>query len=154
MIELERTESRKTIKEKLKSIKKGKARGVTVKQSPFMDKIFEIQQVESIKLELDRLIEEIDLAGKEFAQNPTLDSLRKYKTLIKSFLELVVKNIYKVKEKFGKRYWLKQKVYVIIEKINHKLEKLTNYILEKESEHIDLLATLDEIRGLLIDLYK
>lgn len=154
MIEIEKTDSRKTIKEKLKSIKKRKAQSVTVRQSPFMDKIFEIQQVKSIKLELDKLIEEIDLAGKEFAQNPTLDSLKKYKTLIKSFLELVVKNIYKVKEKFGKRYWLKQKVYVIIEKINHKLEKLTNYILKKESEHIDLLATLDEIRGLLIDLYK
>ncbi len=155
MIEIERADTRKNIKEKIKTIKK-KKRGtsVTIKHSQFFDEILEIQQVESVKLELNKLLEEIDVTGKEFAQIPTLENLRKYKALIKSFLELVIRNVYKVKEKYGKRIWLKQKVYIIIEKINEKLEKLTNYILNKESEHIDLLATLDEIRGLLIDLYK
>ncbi len=50
--------------------------------------------------------------------------------------------------------WKRHKEYVLIEKINEKLELLTKYILEKENENINLLATLDEIRGLLVDLYK
>jgi len=41
-----------------------------------------------------------------------------------------------------------------VEKINKKLEELTSFVLGKEKKNIDLLATLDEIRGLLVDLYK
>lgn len=155
MIEIGKTDSRKTIKEKIKSLKKEKTSGTTVvKHTPFFDEILAIQQVESVKKELDELIKEIDLAGNEFAKNPTIETLKKYKTLIKSFMEMVIKKIYRVKEKYSKKFWLKQKVFTIIEKIDKKLEELTNYILEKEKEHINLMATLDEIRGLLIDLYN
>ncbi|MBN1897897.1 MAG: YaaR family protein [Spirochaetes bacterium] len=153
MIEIERTDKRKSIKDRIKSAKKKKGE-ISLKQTSFYDKLLEVQDVESAKLELDQLLEEIDSAGREFAHTPTLETLRKYKSLVKGFLETVIKKIYKIKEKMGRKYWLKQKVYIVIEKINDRLEKLTNYILKKEAEHIDLLATLDEIRGLLVDMYK
>ncbi len=54
----------------------------------------------------------------------------------------------------GHRSWVKQKVFITVEKINEKLEQLTKFILEKQNKNINLLATLDEIRGLLVDLYK
>jgi|YNPMSStandDraft_1061717.scaffolds.fasta_scaffold06010_2 uncharacterized protein YaaR (DUF327 family) len=155
MIEIEKTGIRKTLKEKIEAAKKKKTATKTeIKHTQFFDEILAVQQVESIKADLEELLNEIDNAGKEFSKNPTMETLKKYKTLVKSFMEMIIKRIYKIKEKYGKKSFLKQKVYIIVEKINSKLEELTKYVLNKESSNLDLLATMDEIRGLLVDLYK
>ncbi len=154
MININKVKSDKTIKEKIKSFKKSKNEKIEVMQSPFYDKLLEITEVEDIKLELDQLIEQIDKVGKKFARDANINNLKEYKSLIKAFLNTVINKMYKVKEKYGHRSWVKQKVFIIVEKINKKLELLTKFILEKENENINLLATLDEIRGLLVDLYK
>ena len=154
MININKVKADKTIKEKIKSFKKSKNEKIEVMQSPFYDKLLEITEVEDIKLELDQLIEQIDKVGKKFARDANINNLKEYKSLIKAFLDTVINKMYRVKEKYGHRSWVKQKVFIIVEKINKKLELLTKFILEKENENINLLATLDEIRGLLIDLYK
>ncbi len=151
MIEIEKADARSTIKEKIK-IKKKKGK-IELKQSSFFDKFLEIQEVEGVKKELNELINEIDEKGREFVENPNLDTLRAYKSLVKGFLEIVINKLYKVKERMKKTYF-KKKVYVIVETIDKKLEELTKYILNRESDRIKLLSLMDEIRGLLIDLYK
>lgn len=40
-----------------------------------------------------------------------------------------------------------------MEKANDKLEKLTEEFL-KDSKHLELLKMIDDIRGLLIDIYS
>lgn len=157
IMEIKKLEPDKTIKEKLKQIKKSKSSEtpkISIKQSPFYDKLLEITEVKEINLDLDKLIEEIDNAGKKFANKPDMHNLQEYKSLIKAFLNIIIDKIFKIKEKMGYRSWIKQKVFITVEKINEKLEKLMNSILEKENENINLLATLDEIKGLLVDLYK
>lgn len=157
MIEINKTDSKKSIKEKLKALKKSKSStthtdpSVNINQSPFFDKLLEVTQIQNVKLELDKLMEEIDKAGKRFVSDTNLENLKQYKALIKSFLDTLLNKMFKIKNITN---WKKNKVYVLIEKINDKMEKLTRYILEKENENINLLATLDEIRGLLVDLYK
>ena len=37
--------------------------------------------------------------------------------------------------------------------VNEKLDMLTKKVLEKEKENIDLLNDIDDIRGLLVDMY-
>lgn len=156
MLNINRIKSNKskTIKEKIKSSKGSKSSKVNLKQSQFYDKLLEVTEVEDVKLELDKLIEEIDVVGKKFAKDSNIDNLKEYKSLIKAFLDTMITKMFKVKEKYGHRSWVKQKVFIIVEKINKKLENLTKFILEKENENINLLSTLDEIRGLLVDLYK
>lgn len=154
MIEIKKTDSKKSLTEKLKSLKKSKSsqkQTVNINQSPFFDKLLEVTQVEHIKMELNNLLEEIDLVGKQFSHEPNLENLKQYKSLITSFLDITVNKMFKIK---NIQDWIKNKEYVIIEKINEKLEDLTHLILEKENENINLLSTLDEIRGLLVDLYK
>lgn len=156
MLNINRIKSNKnkSIKEKFKSSKGSKSSNVNLKQSQFYDKLLEVTEVEDVKLELDKLIEEIDVVGKKFAKDSNIDNLKEYKSLIKAFLDTMITKMFKVKEKYGHRSWVKQKVFIVVEKINKKLENLTKFILEKENENINLLSTLDEIRGLLVDLYK
>lgn len=156
-MDIKRVDSKKTIKEKIKSFKKSKttkSSGISVRQSPFYDKLLEITAVKEINLELDKLIDRVDEVGKRFANNPDIQNLQEYKSLIKAFLDTMIQKMYKIKEKMGHRSWVKQKVFITVEKINEKLEQLTKFVLEKQNENINLLATLDEIRGLLVDLYK
>ncbi len=156
-MDIKKVDSEKTIKEKIKSFKKpktSKSSRVSIQQSPFYDRLLEVTEIKEVHLELDKLIEQIDEVGKRFAKKPDIQNLQEYKSLIKAFLDTVIQKMFKIKEKTGPRSWVKQKVLITVEKINKKLEQLTKFILEKENENINLLATLDEIRGLLIDLYK
>lgn len=157
MIEINKTGSQKNIKEKLKTLKKDKSRddfsgsALSINQSPFFDKLLEITQTEHIKLELNELLEEIDKTGKKFLSDTSLEHLKQYKSLIQTFLDTLIKKMFKVSNITS---WRRHKEYTIIEKINDRLEKLTRFVLEKEDQNINLLSTLDEIRGLLVDLYK
>ncbi len=156
-MDIKRVDSKKAVKEKIKSLKKPKtteSSGISVQQSPFYDKLLEITEVKEINLELDKLIDQVDKVGKKFSNNPDIQNLQEYKSLIKAFLDTMIQKMYKIKEKMGHRSWVKQKVFITVEKINEKLEQLTKFVLEKQTENINLLATLDEIRGLLVDLYK
>lgn len=156
-MDIRKVDSGKTIKEKIKSLKKSKtseSSGKSIQQSQFFDKLLEVTNVKEINLELDKIIDRIDTVGKRFAKNPDIENLSEYKSLIKAFLDTVMNKIFKIKEKMGNRSWVKHKVYITVEKIDKKLEELTNFILNKETENINLLATLDEIRGMLVDLYK
>jgi uncharacterized protein YaaR (DUF327 family) len=155
-MEIKKLNSNKTIKEKMKSFKKSKAGAadVSVKQSPFFDKLLEVTQVKEVHMELDKLLEEIDATGKRFAREPEINNLQEYKSLIKAFMDTVIEKMFKVKEKTGPRSWVKQKVYITVDKINKKLEELTDFVLDKEKDNINLMATLDEIRGMMVDLYK
>jgi hypothetical protein len=43
---------------------------------------------------------------------------------------------------------------VLVEKVDEELEKLTAQILNSQEETLDLLATIDRIRGILVDMYS
>lgn len=38
--------------------------------------------------------------------------------------------------------------------IDKKLEEITKAVLENEKENLDIAATIDEIQGLIVDIYK
>ena len=50
-------------------------------------------------------------------------------------------------------FWESQ-YYSTVETINEKLESLTQEILKEEKENLDISATIDNIQGLLVDIYK
>ncbi len=46
-----------------------------------------------------------------------------------------------------------RKNFVLVKKINQSVEEMIDLVMNKEKKQIDLVARLDEIRGLLVDLY-
>jgi hypothetical protein len=47
----------------------------------------------------------------------------------------------------------RKKVYIIVDMVDKELEKLTKALLESQSDSLDILAALDRIRGMLVDMY-
>ncbi len=97
--------------------------------------------------EIEQLIHQLDKNGRRFAENPSAENLRVYKRDIQSFLYFVNKQSYNVKEVYGRKV-----DYKIVHTINDRLEELAKEVISREIPRMALLAKIDEIRGLIIDL--
>jgi len=152
MIELEKTgRDKKSISIKKKRAKKSSTGSVKVVQSRFYDEL-RFAETEEIHIEFDKLIAEITKQGEKFSKKPTAQLLKTYKSMIREFLKYITDNMFRVEHYTGGR--LKQKIYTVTIIIDKKLSALTRLMLSQQAQNIDLLSTLDEIRGLLVDLYK
>jgi len=126
----------------------------TVNQANFLKNLDEVTE-EQIKKTFDELIEDIDEQAKILEKHRTFEELEKYKKLVKSFMEQVIKKIYTVKVSDSSKIMIKRKkIYYLVEQVDKHLEDLTKQVLDKQSETIQFLATLEKIKGLLVDMYS
>ncbi|MED3852738.1 YaaR family protein [Priestia megaterium] len=102
---------------------------------------------------LTQVINKIEEQGKQLVKSQAIDSLRKYKTLVKQFMNEVVKNGFELHEERGFNHRGTTKVYKLVKEVDTKLVDLTNDILQKEKDSLNLLKRVGEIQGLLINMY-
>jgi hypothetical protein len=103
---------------------------------------------------LDTIMDELGRQGEKLAGSQNFDELGKYKALVKEFMFKATQGIGKLKLTDGGSQGRSGKVHVILQKVDAGLEELTREVLAKQSTPLALLARLDQIRGLLLDLYK
>ncbi len=124
---------------------------VNLKHSVFFSTL---QEYEAKKVEgsLEDFIAAVDEAAQNLLKERTLANLRRYREAVREFMKKVVAGSYQVK---GSHRWdgRGRKVFYLIEKVNHSLESLATMVLQKQTGTMKLMAALDEIRGLLLDLY-
>jgi len=105
------------------------------------------------KQHLDSLMRDIDKQGEILAKRVDIRELKIYKKLIAEFLGVAIGN----SKKFSKKSILdrrgRHKVFAIIKNINEELDKLTQEVLSGESDNINLLRRIEDIRGLILDLF-
>ncbi|WP_100332717.1 YaaR family protein [Bacillus xiapuensis] len=112
------------------------------------------QQGQQLKTDqIQRLLADIEGAGERLARSRTFQDLAKYKTLIRRFIRETVEFGMSLKnshtwDQFGEGRKLK-----IVETIDEKLIELTEEVMSKDKEAVDLLGKIGEIKGLLINLY-
>ena len=102
---------------------------------------------------MDRLLEQIDEQGARLSKTPTFDELRSYRALIQSFIGEAVGSMYELRTQAGWDRLGRQKVYTSVRKIDKKLEELTEKIRLGQAHQLDIIASHDAIRGMLVDLY-
>ncbi|MEG2017032.1 MAG: YaaR family protein [Clostridium sp.] len=103
------------------------------------------------KEELEAYIKDIKKKGNRLVITKTYADVKSYKDTIKSYLRTIVDYTYALNKNMG--FWENQ-YYATVETINEKLESLTQKILKEEKENLDISATIDNIQGLLVDIYK
>ena len=103
---------------------------------------------------LGNLFSDIEKQGRVLGETLNLMDLKKYKDLIKKFLDYAVNKMYKMREQHGWDRRGRHKVYTMVETVNKELEGLTKMLLSEQKDKITILAKVDEIRGLLIDIYS
>lgn len=103
---------------------------------------------------LSKLMEEIEDQGKVLSETSrTVDELRKYKSLVKEFMEDAVKLGLSLEERRGFNRRGRTKIYKIVKEVDRKLLDLTDALLVKQKKGLDILDMVGEIKGLLINIY-
>ncbi|MBM7559877.1 YaaR family protein [Marinitoga litoralis] len=141
--------SQKADEKKIK--KKSEGDKTTVKRKNSFTEIMELNEIEIIKKDLNKLLEQIEEYSLEFKRSPVEKNLEKYKKSVKDFLKKIEKNLYKLNSKMN---FKEKNFFVVAEKVNTELKELTDSLLKSESGAFLYAKKVDAINGLLLDLYK
>lgn len=118
----------------------------------FMEELQKVQGAH-LKERLENLIKKIDEQGQKLSESMTMKDLKVYKELVRSFLKETVGKSFQAREESHLNRRGRHKVYTLVEQVDQKLEELATVVMEQQSGKIDVLAKLDEIKGLLLDTY-
>ena len=103
--------------------------------------------------QLEKMLQQIDEQGARLSRTPTYDELKNYRTLIKNFVGEAVSHMYELHTQAGWDRMGRQKVYTTVRKVDRKLEEMAEKIRLGQADQLDIIASHDAIRGMLVDLY-
>jgi uncharacterized protein YaaR (DUF327 family) len=155
---------------------KDKAAVRNVKKAPF-SQMLETQDAEGLEALPDaspsedilrNLLDDVHSAGDALKQRPLAEEIKQYKKAVRHFLHYVVENGYTLEEHTGIPKFLRpgfrgtrstsdaqeRKKYTLIQVVDQRLDQLATAVLSGQTTQVELLARLDEITGLLVDLMQ
>ena len=106
------------------------------------------------------LMDAVHSAGSDLRDRPFPDEILRYKRAVRNFVHYVVENSYDVQIDQGipiktvirgETRW-NRKVFRQVQVIDQKLEELAATILSGQTDQLERVSKLDEIKGLLVDL--
>jgi uncharacterized protein YaaR (DUF327 family) len=114
------------------------------------------------------LMDEVRNTGDILRSRPFPEEIMRYKQAVRNFMNYVVKNSFTLEHEEGLPNFLKPgfsgrrgtpeamkgKLYTKIQVIDKKLEDLASMLLASQSQQMELVSRLEEIRGLLVDLMQ
>jgi uncharacterized protein YaaR (DUF327 family) len=101
-----------------------------------------------------KLLDGVHSAGDALKSRPFPEEIREYKKAVRNFLHYVVENGYTVKEESSGVNILKRKRFTLVQVVDRKLEQLAAGILAGQNSQLEILARVEEINGLLVDLLQ
>lgn len=106
-----------------------------------------------LQAKVDALMTDITAQGKRIAEHMDIRDMKRYRGLIKDFLNEVVYRSHKFsRENFLDRRG-RHRVYGIIKLIDSNLDELASELVSDEADHISILSKIGEIEGLLLDIF-
>lgn len=101
---------------------------------------------------LNGLMSQIDEQGKKLADHMDIRDMKKYRGLVKSFINEVVNRSHSFeRENFLDRRG-RHRVYGMVKLVDKNLDDLAQELVSEEKDHLSILGRVDEIRGLLLDI--
>ena len=101
---------------------------------------------------LTSLMGDIEEQGKKIAEHMDIRDMKKYRSLVKEFVNEVVNRSHKFsRENFLDRRG-RHRVYGLVKMVDKNLNDLAEALVADEKDHMDILGRVDEIRGLLLDI--
>ena len=106
-----------------------------------------------LQAKVESLMTDITFQGERIARHMDIRDLKRYRGLIKDFLNEVVYRSHKFsRENFLDRRG-RHRVYGIIRKIDENLDALAEELMADEQDHLAILGRIGEIEGLLLDIF-
>lgn len=105
-----------------------------------------------LQQKLQGMMEEITAQGEKISKHMDIKDMKKYRELVKGFLNEVVNRSHKFsRENFLDRRG-RHRVYGIVKKVDENLDNLAKELVKDEKDHLAIMNSVDDIRGLLLDI--
>ncbi len=102
---------------------------------------------------LNLMLQDIIQQGERISKRNDIKDMQRYRILIKDFLnEVVTRSHVFSRENFLDRKG-RHRVYGIIRQVDKELDELAQELVKDETNHIDILAKIGQIQGLLLDIF-
>lgn len=108
--------------------------------------------LEPVEEESAALLDAVFEAGDRLKRQRDTATLMAYKETVRRFLNAVVRRGLDIEERTSGSNILRRKRYALVKVVDGKLEQLAAGMISNQREQLQLLARIDEINGLLIDL--
>lgn len=106
-----------------------------------------------LQSQLSLMMEDIIQQGKRLGKRMDIRDMKQYRKLIQEFMNEITAHSHE----FSRENFLDRKgrhrVYGIVKQINQTLDELAEELLREEKDHISILSKIDEIRGLILDIF-
>lgn len=114
-----------------------------------ISRIAETELQEKLSAMMGQIVEQ----GNSIKKRRNISDMRRYRELIKSFLNEVVNRSHEFsRENFLDRRG-RHRVYGIIRLVDENMDKLAAELISDEQDGIEILRLVDEIQGLLLDIF-
>lgn len=102
---------------------------------------------------LNKLLVDIEGAGERLSRSRTFKDLAKFKTLVKRFVREAVDFGMELKQSHSWNQYGQSRPLKTVETVDNALVELTEDVMNKEKNSLDILGKIGEIKGLLINIY-
>ncbi|MBV4419199.1 YaaR family protein [Clostridium tyrobutyricum] len=126
-----------------------KTRSIKVKKD--FSESFNSQMEKKSHEQLKDMFNNIKKKGNRLSITKCYSDVKEYKNMIKEYLKSVLNYMYSVKKDIS--FWQTQ-YFITVETIDDKLEELTNMLITEQKDNLNVASTIDDISGLLVDIYK
>jgi hypothetical protein len=109
-----------------------------------------VEADEAAETDWAQLIRDVDATGREVLAHQDEEHMKAYKKAVRAFMTAAVRRAYRVRVVEG--HGPNPKLYIIVDKIEGKLDEMTRTVLSAQKNPLALLAQVEELRGLLLDL--
>jgi len=113
---------------------------------------YQQQLKEHYKDRVAALFDEISEQAENIVDHVDISKFEKYCQLIGDLIREVINNAYSINSERILDHSGKQRIFTTVNIVDNKLEDLASDLIRKNSDRLDYLRRVDEIRGLVMDM--
>ncbi len=108
---------------------------------------------QELQARLSVMLEEITQQGDKIKKRLDIKDVKKYRAMIQEFMNEIVSrsHVFSRENSLDRRG--RHRVYGIVKMVNDTLDELAQELIKEEKDSIAILHSIDEIRGMLLDLF-
>ncbi|MDR2314233.1 MAG: DUF327 family protein [Spirochaetaceae bacterium] len=114
----------------------------------------DIKELPRSEESLRELLDQIHAAGDALSKRPFPPEIKAYKEAVRDFVHYVVENCFDTEEQTSGINIRRRKKFTMVQVIDTKLEEMAVAILQNQADRLGILARVEEINGLLVDLLQ
>ena len=105
------------------------------------------------RVELQSFLDRLKTQGTKLSETLSLRDLKDFRDIVKSFLRSTFGQSRKMQDESSWDSQGRPKIMTRVAKIDHALDELGKQLLDQQAKPLEILTKIDEIRGMIVDLF-